>query len=176
MLGLILGLIALFVGSFFYMYHVPYARFLEDDNNAHQKFSESNDKLFAQLPIPPGVNEVSRSESRSGSELHGAILYVDFVLKGQSLVGVIDYYEAYFSQIGWDDFLISDYSGPNVVFYKTNACVEIFPTIDGYELQIYHDYFNVEFTPKIPKVIAWHEFYNGGPQYIRCPPFLDPQF
>lgn len=174
--GLVLGLMFLCGYLLYLVYSAPYQKFRDDEAQALGKFEVLNEALYSQLPVPRGVTEEKQVRQRDpGSTTHGAILLVEYDLGNQSLENILDFYDTHFRTIGWEKFVISDDFDPNIVYYKTNACVEIFfpanPSL--YELQIYHDFLSEDFTPKIPKVIYWHEI---GPKFVRCPPFLDPEY
>jgi hypothetical protein len=164
----------------FLIYTVPYSRFLKVEVKALEKFAALDQNLYSQIPIPRGVTEIKKVEIKNPGLIHGSIMYVDYEMGQQDPADILYFYKAYFYEIGWDRFVLSDYSMlPDVVFYKDSACVEFFwgsyPP-NSYELQIYHDYFAYEFSPTPPWIIAWHEIDNGGLKYIRCPPFLDPEY
>jgi hypothetical protein len=177
-LALLIILVLLCCILSYYIYSAPYSNFLKIESGALEKFAKLDQTLSSQIPTPVGVTEKTRLEKKNPGLIHGAIMYIEYEMGQLSPADILNFYEAHFYKLGWDQFVLSDYWLPHVVFYKDSACVEVFfgAGPNSYELQIYHDYFAYEFSPTPPWIINWHEIDNGGPKYIRCPPFLDPEY
>jgi len=168
------------VGRYFWYvkYDVPYKNFKDSEATAVPLFIAHNEKVYSEVPPPPGVKETNKSES-TASVQHGVVLQITYEIENSDMNTIMNYYEKLFLSKKWEKYELRpkiDYA-----YYQDTSCFEILgssPSSSGkseYLVFIYQDYFDQSFSPKIKKIpfppIGLHEF--GETQFVRCPPFLD---
>ena len=143
--------------------------FYDAEAGAVTKFDALNSEVFATIPIPKGV--VETEQSRNGivtlSTEHGRYLRTEYNISQTQPDIVLDHYNSFFLSNGWKKTIA--YEGFSSYFRGT-SCVDLHFYGDNYTLNIWHDFWNQDFSPSNPrtKLLGFIEF--GESSFAVCPP------
>jgi hypothetical protein len=149
----------------------PSRSFYENDGYARQKLGELNAAVYAELPPPPegAIQGDFWNNGGSGNTYyHGNYLYSSYDLDARPET-IYTYYQPFFNSNDWQ--YSGSYSGAKIYFRET-SCIELRAVYTEYahrfDITIWHDYKNQEFSPEIPLLIEYGEF--GETHFDTCPP------
>jgi len=133
------------------------------------RFDALNTELFATIPVPNGVVELDQSSNgiTSPTTTHGRYLITNYQISQTHPDAVLDHYKKYFLSNGWKETVAyKDFSS----YFRGTACVDVSFYGEKYSLNIWHDFWNQEFSPSDPhtKLLKFIEF--GETAFARCPP------
>ena len=151
-------------------------------NNIEQevlpKFDSLNEKVFSELPSPEDVQLIEEYNQHYSSPKHGAYLLAEYKSLTMTPNEVVNYYRDLFQSQGWKEYRTEAMSDEYFIFYRDTACVDLSiysskqnqteSASNMYELMIWHDFFNQDFSPPrpLPKLMEFFEF--GYTYIMQC--------
>lgn len=143
--------------------------FYNVEARAISKFDTLNTELFATIPVPNGVVELDQSSNgiTSPTTTHGRYLITDYQISQTQPDVVLDHYKKFFLSNRWKETVAyQDY----YLYSRGTECVNVSFYGEKYSLNIWHDFWNQDFSPSDPhtKLLKFIEF--GETAFARCPP------
>ncbi|HQF63578.1 MAG TPA: hypothetical protein PLT26_13850 [Anaerolineaceae bacterium] len=163
-LGILASILLGLVGYFLYLNHW-YNRVQAELPEIQQKLMDINEETLAQFPPPPGVSEVGRRDLIYYYNVGFTTSYDKSGFEGE----IVDYYSDLLEEAGWTWDIQNSIGQESISYFKDSKCVIVRVHSDEYDVHVYTDFLQQEFTPKLPP--ALYRFLRGeDPTISSCPP------
>lgn len=149
--------------------YIPYQQFRAEEEKAMPLFDALNNQVYAEILIPPGVEEIGKHQGGLTGAYHGRYLRLDYRIVSSTDMQIRKFYEQFLTANGWEKYKGLTSSNTERYFRGT-GCIDIHLFDTEYDVMIEHDYFKQDFSPKKLPLNAINLSEFGESNFANCPP------
>ena len=162
-LGIFASILLGLIGYFLYLNHW-YNQVQAELPEIQQKLMDINEETIKQLPPPPGLSEIGRKDSLYYYNVQLTVYYSKSGFEGE----IVDYYSDLLEEAGWTWDIENSIGRETISYFKDSKCVIVRVHPHEYDVHVYTDFLQQEFTPKLPP-FAYRLFRGEDPYILPCP-------